>query len=253
MDDVELPSGKARTTQILHFYSDLHVNEEIYQQLRLWRREQASKEGKAPFILASNRILRMISTFLPYTKEELMQIPGFGGNRTGLYGNRILEITSSFARGTEFPLHWVEGTIEELEFKQWMHKQKEIRIKEEIDKQSNKRKLLEEIGQGARLNDLQGRINVSRRDLILWVEELDKEGYDVDHLIDVELSEVPESEQEAAWKAFAEMGERYLKPVMIRVMPNADIKGKELDQAYEWLRLLRIRFRKAKSMKSLAS
>ncbi|HEY0828053.1 MAG TPA: HRDC domain-containing protein, partial [Bacilli bacterium] len=236
------------TTQMLHYFSELHGNEDIFQQLRLWRREQSSKEGKQPFILASNRVLRMIGTFLPHTKEELLQIPGFGENKTGVYGTGILEITKAHERTTEFPLHWVESVIDLGQFKLWLQRQKELRIKEELDKQANKRKLLEGIERGENLNVIQPQVTISRRDLILWVEELEREGYDVESLIAAELSAVSELEQAAAWTAFAELGDRYLKPVMAKVYKSEEIKGKELDQAYEWLRLLRIRFRRMKSV-----
>ena len=78
-------SGKAKMTQMLTYYCEEHPNEEMYETLRTWRREQAARERKAPYILATNRVLRMISVFLPQSKEELQQIPGFGEQKTNMY------------------------------------------------------------------------------------------------------------------------------------------------------------------------
>ena len=66
--------------------------------------------------------------------------------------------------------------------------------------------------------------------------------YDMDLLVEAELASVPEEEQIKAWNAFESEGDRYLKPVLQRMIGTEELKGKELDRAYEWLRLLRLRF-----------
>ena len=78
-------------TQMLTYYCEENPSEEVYETLRAWRREQAARERKAPYILATNRVLRMISVFLPQSKEELQQIPGFGEQKTAMYADRLLE------------------------------------------------------------------------------------------------------------------------------------------------------------------
>jgi hypothetical protein len=239
-------SGKAKLTQMLYYYSELNPNEELYEALRKWRREQASREGKAPFILATNRVLRIISTFLQQTMEEILQIPGFGEQKTAMYGTDILKLTGELQRETSFPLDWVTRSIDMNKFEAWVLEQKEQKVRMELDKETNKRKLLEMVAGGASLESLQAGLSMQRRDLLLWVEELEREGYDMEPLVEAELAAISEEDQIKAWNAFETEGDRYLKPVLHRIFAAEELKDKDLDRAYEWLRLLRLRFRKEK-------
>ncbi|MGG1514384.1 HRDC domain-containing protein [Paenibacillus oryzisoli] len=254
--EVELSQGmsnKARTSQMLSYYCEEHPNEEVFEALRTWRREQAVKEKKAPYILATNRVLRMISVFLPQTKEELLQIPGFGEQKAAIYAQDILQITMPAVRMHEFPLDWVVSVVDLVKFEGWLLAQKEQKLRMELDREVSKRKVLEVVSGGGTLADLQVSLDMPRRELLLWVEELDKEGYDMEPLVEAELASIPEEEQIKAWQAFETGGDRYLKPVLQRLTGEAELKGKELDRAYEWLRLLRIRFRREKLSAQAAS
>ncbi|NOU99930.1 HRDC domain-containing protein [Paenibacillus planticolens] len=246
LESAQALSGKARITQMLTYYCEEHPNEEVFEKLRTWRREQAAREGKAPYILATNRVLRMISVFLPQSKEELQQIPGFGEQKTGMYAGDVLKLTAESTRTNSFPLDWVPKNVDVVKFEAWLLAQKEQKLRMELDREASKRKLLEIASRGGSLADLQADLTMPRRELLLWVEELDREGYDLDPLVEAELVSIPEEEQIKAWNAFESEGDRYLKPVLQRMGGTEGLKGKELDRAYEWLRLLRLRFRKEK-------
>ncbi|MGO4269621.1 HRDC domain-containing protein [Paenibacillus sp. TAF58] len=239
-------SGKARMTQMLTYYCEENPSEEVYETLRAWRREQAAREGKAPYILATNRVLRMISVFLPQSKEELQQIPGFGEQKTTMYAADVLNLTAEYTRSNGFPLDWVAKSVDTVKFEAWLHAQKEQKLRTELDREVSKRKLLEVVAGGGSLADLQAVLTMPRRELLLWVEDLEREGYDMDPLVEAELASIPEEEQIKAWNAFESEGDRYLKPVLQRIVGTDELKGKELDRAYEWLRLLRLRFRREK-------
>lgn len=248
MLDEQTQSSRGKYTQALQFYSETNGSEELYEQLRGWRRTQAVKDSKVPYILASNRELRMICAFLPQTPAELQQIPGFGDNKVKLYGEAIIELTRAYERTTTFPLDWVRQEVDPQQFLQWQQKQREMKYRMEMDKQVDKRKILEGMRRGESLNELQQGVSMPRRELLLWIEELDKEGYDTEPLVEVELQRVPMAEQEAAWKALEEEGDRYLKPLLKKVYGEEELKGKDLDQAYEWLRLIRLRYRREKAL-----
>ncbi|NEW08210.1 aldolase [Paenibacillus sp. SYP-B3998] len=244
-------SGKAKMTQMLAYYCEEIPNEEVFESLRAWRKEQAAREGRAPYILATNRVLRMISVFLPQTPEELLQIPGFGEQKTTMYAADVLKLTAEHGRMHGFPLDWVSRTVDIAKFEAWLIAQKEQKLRMELDREVSKRKLLEIVAKGGNLDDLQVAISMPRRELLMWVEELEREGYDMDPLVDTELTSVSEEEQIKAWNAFESEGDRYLKPVLQRINTTEELKGKALDRAYEWLRLLRLRFRREKE--SIAS
>ncbi len=236
--------GRTMYIQRLHYYSEANSNEELYDQLRQWRLKQAGKEGKAPFIIATNRVLKLISTFVPKTEEELLQLPGIGKNKAGLYAADILSMTAEQEQKRAFPLSWVAEEVTQGEFFAWLLQEKERKRKAEADKQETKRKLLEVITKGEKIDSLQEQSRIQRRDLLLWIEELDREGYDLEPYIDRMLSEVPEKEREAAWQAFELQGDRYLKPILQAMYKQEELSAKDADRVYEWLRLLRLKFRR---------
>ncbi|MFC5449525.1 HRDC domain-containing protein [Paenibacillus aestuarii] len=241
-------SGKARMTQLLNYYSEENLNEPVYESLRQWRRELAAREGKPPYLFATNRVLRMISVFLPQNQDELRQIPGFGELKSTLHGKEILQFTVGQERKGSFPLDWVARTVDNAKFEAWQVAQKEHKLRMELDREAGKSKLLGIVAGGGDLTELQQVLSMPRRELLQWIEELGREGYDMDPLIDAELRTVPEEQQIKAWNAFKSEGERYLKPVLQHMNGGEEMKGKELDRAYEWLRLLRLRFRRDKDM-----
>lgn len=247
------PRERQRQRWMLDYYSELHTNELVYEQLRQWRRSQAIEEGKSAYLIATNRELRLLSAFLPYTEEELLLIPGFGPNKSSRYGEAILALTSEVERSTGFPLDWVEQRIDIEPFNQWLLAQQEASFKKEMDKQANKRNLLEGIRQGVSIAELQVSLSLSRREILQWIETLADEGYDVDPLIDRELTEMPETEQVQVWQSFESLGDRFLKPVLEKVYGEGALKGKLLDEAYERLRLIRLRYRKEQALLELAS
>ncbi|GFZ82115.1 hypothetical protein GCM10008018_29830 [Paenibacillus marchantiophytorum] len=246
LESAQTLSGKARMSQMLTYYCEENPSEEVYESLRAWRREQAAREGKAPYILATNRVLRMISVFLPQSKDELQQLPGFGEQKTAMYAADVLRLTAEHTRTNGFPLDWVAKRVDTTKFDAWLLAQKEQKLRMELDREVSKRKLLEIVAGGGSLGDLQAVLTMPRRELLLWVEELDREGYDMDPLVEAELISIAEEEQIKAWNAFESEGDRYLKPVLQRLIGTEELKGKELDRAYEWLRLLRLRFRREK-------
>lgn len=256
LDIVMLPElaaldSKSAQIQLLHYYSEFHSNETLYEELRQWRLKQAGKEGKAPFLVASNRLLRMVSTFLPHTLEELKQLPGLGANKTALYGEELIGFTQKYTQLQPFPLHWVEGEINPVQFNAWLQHEKERKRQAEQSKQEQKRKLLEAISRGESLEAIREQMQLQRRELILTIEELDKEGYDLDAYIESMLQEIPAEEQELAWAAFELQGDRYLKPILQTLYSHQEeLDFQERDRIYEWLRLLRMKFRHVQGMRS---
>lgn len=246
-------TGRNQEQLKLQYYSEIHGNEVIYEELCAWRRGKASSERKAPYILASNRLLRLLSTFLPQTAEELLQIPGVGEGKVAQFGTDWLEITSAAARAHTFPLSWVHQVIEEESFVSWLYKQKEVKYKKQLERLRLRRILLQGIEDGLNLEQLKQCSGVNRRELIEAIEDLEKEGYSVEKLIDTELSSMPQHEQEAVWNAYVELGDLFLKPVLHKVYGDDFTVSEGLDSFYERLRLIRIRYRRAQAAKESLS
>ncbi|MBW4840119.1 MAG: HRDC domain-containing protein, partial [Paenibacillaceae bacterium] len=200
-DEKEGLTRRGMAAQKLFCYSELNGNEPVYNELTAWRRKKASAERKAPYLIASNRLLRMISVFLPQTADELLQLPGVGENKAGEYGAELLEITKAVERKRTFPLDWVEQEIDGEVFRTWLYKQKEVKYRAEMEKFSIRRAALEALAEGLKVEDICTRTGIERRDAVELLENLEKEGYNTDDLVSAELVEMPEAEQQAVWLA----------------------------------------------------
>ncbi|MGG3454855.1 HRDC domain-containing protein [Paenibacillus rhizolycopersici] len=243
-DEKEGLTGRGMAAQKLFCYSELNGNEPVYNELTAWRRKKASAERKAPYLIASNRLLRMISVFLPQTADELLQLPGVGENKAGEYGAELLEITKAVERKRTFPLDWVEQEIDGEVFRTWLYKQKEVKYRAEMEKFSIRRAALEALADGLKVEDICMRTGIERRDAVELLENLEKEGYNTDDLVSAELEEMSEAEQQAVWHAYEELGDALLKPVLHKVYGTEAAEGSSLDTLYERLRLIRIRYRR---------
>ncbi|QAY66618.1 HRDC domain-containing protein [Paenibacillus protaetiae] len=240
------PAG-ASFAGMLQCYGELHADKELFEQLRDWRRAKSAALKKSAYLIASNRMLWMISAYVPQTKEELLQIPGWGDSKHSEYGDEVLAITGEARRETDFPLDWVSDRLDQQLYMQWMYKQKEMKYKQELERQHEKKKMLQLAQQGGRLDAFQTELELTRRQIVDRLEQLDAEGYDFAGLIEEELADMPEVEQQLIWDAFEKLGDRYLKPVLHEVYGERLEQEKSVDLLYEKLRLLRMKFRKNSS------
>ncbi|WNS46547.1 HRDC domain-containing protein [Paenibacillus sp. MMS20-IR301] len=241
--------GRSQEQLKLQYYSEQHAADAVYDELCSWRRGKASSERKAPYVLASNRLLRMISAFLPHTTEELLQIPGVGEGKASQYGADWLQITSGIQRAHSFPLSWVNEAIDEEGFVSWLYKQKELKYKKQLERLRLRRVLLQAIEAGQGMEQIRALSGISRREILEAAEELEKDGYSVEKLITFELSEVSPLEQNNIWTAYELMGDTFLKPVLYKAYGEDFAPAEGLDMYYERLRLIRLRFRREQPVK----
>ncbi|MEK3881771.1 HRDC domain-containing protein [Paenibacillus sp. PL2-23] len=246
-------NGSGGFVTMLQCYGELNANEELFQQLRDWRRKAAAEEKKSAYLVATNRMLWMISAFVPRTQDELSQIPGWGKAKLAAYGESVLKITSGAERTTDFPLDWVAGALDGEQYTTWLYKQKENKYKGMMDRQQEKKQILLIMQQAGGLDQLQKELSLSRRELLLRIEQLEQEGYDIEGLLERELSHVPESERDQIWQAMSTMGDRYLKPVLTHVYGEDPQAGtdRQVEQLYERLRLMRMSYRRKKQEKAV--
>ena len=246
LDDRRSNDGTGSMHSMIQCYGEMNANSEIFEVLREWRRSVAIAEKKSAYIVATNRMLWMISAYMPQQVEELLQIPGWGETKQTMYGEDVLQIMQAYDRSTSFPLDWVEGKLDPKVYTKWLFKLKENKYKAQMDKHLEKRQLLSAISEGSSLDELQTRMELPRRDLMERIEKLEMDGYDLEPLIERELTKMPEAEQQLIWDALQSEGDRYLKPVLFKVYGEEAIQGKPLDLLYDRLRLIRLRYRRTK-------
>lgn len=238
--------NRSSAAQRLLCYGELHSDETLYQELCSWRRRRALAEHKAPYLVASNRLLRMISTYVPKTLTELMQLPGVGEGKSAEYGDDILALTENVDRSHNFPLDWVETSLDSDIFQSWIYKQKEAKYRQEMERFGNRRIILEAVTEGMNLEQASAKVGLDRREILELIEELEKEGHNVETLIEQELKTVPEAEQATIWAAYDKLGDAFLKPILQDVYgaEGATSDTGKLEQLYERLRLIRLRYRR---------
>ncbi|MBW7474481.1 HRDC domain-containing protein [Paenibacillus oenotherae] len=247
LDDRRIDNGKGNIFAMLQCYGEKNANPILFDSLREWRRTRAAADKKSAYLIATNRVLWMISAYVPQQLDELKQIPGWGETKQAAYGEDIIALTRTFQQTTSFPLDWVVEALDEHIFREWLLKQKENRYKQQMEKQQEKRALLGAIAAGRTLDELQAELELPRRELLERIERLDSEGYDLEPLIERELEHVPESEQQLVWDALIHVGDRYLKPLLHKVYGDeSDVQGKPVDSLYDRLRLIRLRYRRTK-------
>ncbi|MFS0723280.1 HRDC domain-containing protein [Paenibacillus sp. 1P07SE] len=247
LEDRGSARGAGGLISFIQCYGEMNARSELFDALREWRRSKAIELKKAAYVVATNRMLWMISAFVPHQAGELLQIPGWGETKNIAYAEDVLAITRQFEQDKPFPLHWVMEELDVQEYTRWLYKQKENKFKLELDRQQEKRLILSGVSEGRSLDELQSALELPRRELLERVEQLEKEGYDMEPLIGKELSSVPQTEQQRIWDALAAVGDRYLKPVLSQVYDEEELKGKQVDLLYDRLRLIRLRYRRGAS------
>ncbi|CAM3407738.1 HRDC domain-containing protein [Paenibacillus lupini] len=247
----EKRGGAGSFLSMLQCYGELHTKAELFEALREWRRKKALTEKRSAYLIATNRMLWMISSFVPYSAEELLQIPGWGEQKHASYGQEVLEITALHSRETDFPLKWVAEKLDPTAYTQWMYKQKEARYKNDMIRQQQKKRILSFVFEGGSMEQLQSELELPRREIMDRIEQLETEGYDFEPLIARELADMPDTEKQLIWETFRQAGDRYLKPVLQRVYGEDGVKDKQMDVLYERLRLVRLHYRKSAKQQAM--
>ena len=67
------------------------INSDLFNKLRIWRRDTAIREGVKPYIIFSDATLIELCNKLPKTDQELLEIRGMGEKKFNKYGKEILE------------------------------------------------------------------------------------------------------------------------------------------------------------------
>ncbi len=68
------------------------LNKDLFNKLRLWRKEKANILGIKPYIIFSDSTLIELANKIPKDKEELLNIRGMGEKKFERYGDEVLNI-----------------------------------------------------------------------------------------------------------------------------------------------------------------
>ena len=67
-------------------------DKQLFEKLKRWRIERATRDRVAPFMVAHNTTLEAVATRPPITSQQLLGIKGFGPAKQATYGEEILSV-----------------------------------------------------------------------------------------------------------------------------------------------------------------
>jgi DNA helicase-2/ATP-dependent DNA helicase PcrA len=67
---------------------------ELYEALRRWRKERASRDGVPAYVVFHDTTLAEIADRIPRTSAALLAVPGVGPAKLERYGAEVLALTS---------------------------------------------------------------------------------------------------------------------------------------------------------------
>lgn len=79
----------------------LPVNSELFEKLRVLRREFAEKQGVPPFVIFSDKTLRDMCAQMPQTLDDMLNVKGIGANKLEKYGDEFLAVVRAEGDASE--------------------------------------------------------------------------------------------------------------------------------------------------------
>lgn len=79
------------------------LQQQLYNRLKAWRKQQGEKEGVPVYILATNQQLTTMVRLKVQSLEAFKQIKGFGAKRVQKHGKQIVAIIKAFFEENKTP------------------------------------------------------------------------------------------------------------------------------------------------------
>jgi DNA helicase-2/ATP-dependent DNA helicase PcrA len=73
-------------------------DEALFEQLRAWRKDQATQQGKPAYVIFTDATLQAIAAMKPTTRSAFEQVPGIGPSKVEQYADDVLELVASKSR-----------------------------------------------------------------------------------------------------------------------------------------------------------
>ena len=104
--DKDVTLAKVDFEDETHFW--VNTDEELYNQLKMYRDKCANREKVLPYMIFTANTLKEISGRYPGNEEQLNDIGGIGKVKISKYGQEILEIVSQYILEKEITPVWKE-------------------------------------------------------------------------------------------------------------------------------------------------
>jgi DNA helicase-2/ATP-dependent DNA helicase PcrA len=67
-------------------------DEELFERLRAWRKDEATRQSVPAFVVFSDATLEQIATVLPKDRSALLKVTGIGAKKAEVYGDAVLAL-----------------------------------------------------------------------------------------------------------------------------------------------------------------
>ena len=68
------------------------ADEDLFENLRLWRKQTAEEQGVPPYVIFHDATLAAIASLKPDSIEALGEVPGIGAKKLDAYGWELLRL-----------------------------------------------------------------------------------------------------------------------------------------------------------------
>jgi ATP-dependent DNA helicase RecQ len=97
--DLHLPRRKpspplSRPSQV----AETQYDRELFEKLRLLRKELADEKGVPPYVIFGDLALRQMAFYLPQSRENFLRISGVGEQKLQQYSRLFIEVIQTYAR-----------------------------------------------------------------------------------------------------------------------------------------------------------
>jgi len=146
---------------------DREYDRELFEKLRVLRKQIADAQGVPPFVVFGDLSLRQMAAYLPQSEKSFARISGVGQEKLNKYGKVFTEVISTYAGEKNLPEKGVPLTGTE----------KSRRLKREGSTyQETKRLVLEKMS----LEEMAGVRNLTARTILAHIEKLAAAGEEID-------------------------------------------------------------------------
>ena len=180
--------------------SELDYDRELFEKLRLKRKQLADHAGLPAFTNFNDRTLIEMATYFPHSMESMRNIYGVGVRKLDAYGRTFLEIISNHCQMHKLPERQKPRTERRIP----VHRQSRTRRHIQVGKAFIEGQSVEEIA-----SDL----GIKEGTVLGHLGRFQREGHNIPMHRLLNLVKAPQEHQEIALRAFKELGTQFLSPV----------------------------------------
>jgi len=82
--------------KVVNNASALHYDQELFELLRILRKQIAQEQGIPPYVVFSDRSLHYMASIFPRSAETMLSVSGVGEAKLARYGRQFLRLIDRY-------------------------------------------------------------------------------------------------------------------------------------------------------------